>query len=204
MEIPHSNLYKTIERKTSIDFLNEGLKVTFSFDEEATDNLPRVSDDDLITGNEKYRILLGDIDQQGDSWVNIKIRGVLEADASEKSLFYKEGKEEVNPNLGNIKQWVKSIQNSIPEFSNFHFIGDIHTHPIIPGNNLEKNIHPCNLSNGDIADIIQQYESGNLSFGEPFIFGIAGRRDVQENTTYAFYRLVKKDGGYIIDQIEKK
>ena len=203
MEIPTSNIYKSIEKEPNIDFSSENFKITFSFDREAVDNLPKVSDNDLKKGDEKYRILLGSIDQQDSGHANILIKGVLEADSKEKELFYYEGKEEVGPNLGNIKKWVKSIQSSIPEYSDFNFIGDIHTHPITNENDLDENIDPCTLSNSDIEDIVREYENGNLSFDKPFIFGVAGRNTSQENTSYVFYRLVKKDGKYIINQIEK-
>ena len=204
MEIPNLNIYKSIEREHDIDFSNENLKITFSFDEEAINNLPKVSDDDLKTGAEKYRILLGDINQQDSNQVNILIKGILEADSDEKDLFYREDKEEVKTNLSNIKKWVKSIQNSVPEYSNFNFIGDMHTHPITSEDTLDEGVDPCTLSSSDIKDIIQEYENGNLSFDKPFIFGVAGRNILQENTSYAFYRLVKKDEKFVIDQIEKK
>jgi hypothetical protein len=180
------------------------LKMTFSFSEEAAKNLPEVSNEDLETGNEKYRILLGNIGKQNNEWINAEIKGVLEADLNEKDLFYKEKKEEVSPNLDNIKKWVKSIQDSAPEYKDFNFIGDIHTHPITRENNLDKNVSPCTPSDKDIEDVIQQYENGNLSLDEPFIFGIAGRRSLEEDTSYAFYRLIKKDGKYVTEQVDKK
>ena len=204
MEIPNSNIYNSIEKESNLDFSNEHLNITFSFDKEVADNLPEVSEDDLKTGNEKYRVLLGNISQQDNNQAHIIIKGILEAGLKEKDLFYSEGKEEVNPNLGNIQKWVKSIQSAIPEYIDFSFIGDIHTHPITSENNLDKNVDSCTPSDGDIKDIIQEYEKGNLSFDKPFIFGIAGRDSSQENTSFAFYRLVRKDGEYLINRIEKK
>ena len=126
------------------------------------------------------------------------------ADPDEEiNLFYQEKTEEVNSNLGAIKKWVGDIQAAIPEFKNFDFIGDIHTHPITKNNELNKNISACTPSDGDIEDIIREYECGVLSPDRPFVFGIAGRR-AGNSTEYAFYRLVKQNNEYKIEQLGKK
>ncbi len=204
MEIPKSNLYETAKTPRSIDFLNEKLKITFSFSEEAVDNLPEITDEDLRSGQERYRILLGKVNVINDSEINVEISGILEADQNEKGLFYEENIEEVAPNLHAIKNWVNHIQNSISEYKDFEFIGDIHTHPITDENNLDIDIDSCIPSDyNDIQDIIQE-EKSNLLPNEPFIFGIAGRKKSDKTTSYAFYRLVKQNNEYSIEQIEKK
>ena len=97
-----------------------------------------------------------------------------------------------------IKEWIKSIQQANPEFKNYHFVGDIHTHPVKP-DELGRNMHSCDYSPGDFEDIRKEYDNGNLSADKPFIFCIAGR--VGENTKYAFYRFIKRENQYAVEEI---
>jgi hypothetical protein len=204
MEIPNVNKYNSIEKISNINFLNKDIEMKFSIDEEAVGHIPEVTDKELETGQEKYHILLGDFNQIDENNVDLNIKGILEADENEKDLFYKEKTEAVTPNLSAIKKWVTKIQSALPEYKNFNFIGDIHTHPITKDNQLDKNVSASSPSNEDVVDIIQEYENGTLSPNEPFIFGIAGRKNLNKETEYAFYRLVKDNNEYKIIQLEKK
>lgn len=202
MKIPNVNKYESVEKLSSIDFLSDKLEVSFSVDKEAVEYLPKITDEDIKTHQERYHILLGDVQRLDVDKVNIRIKGILEADPKnedEKDLFYSEGIGQVSLNfsLSAIKQWVKFIQEAEPEYRDFNFVGEIHTHAVEDGW-LDKDVnllHPSSGGEGgDFENIIQEYEDGNLSADKPFVFGIAGR--VGKNTEYVFYRLVKKDNKY--------
>lgn len=191
-----------IEKHPEINFLDGKLNLYFSFDEEAIQYLPEVTDEDLQSLQEKYRILLGNSEIINENTININIKGILEADPTiEKNLFYSEGKKHVSPNLPVITQWVEVIKKTNKEYKNFNFVGDIHTHPI-KVKRSDKGWNPCAPSDPDIKDIIKEYENGNLSPNKPFIFCIAARL-TDEDTTYSFYRLIKQSDKYTVEQIEK-
>ncbi len=202
MEIPHINQFKNkAEKLPQIDFLDDKLKLSLSIDPEAATYLPKIEDIEFETKKEKYRVLLGNINQLSNDEINIEIKGMLEADEDEKDLFYSEGVEHVSPNIGAIEKWVKSIQDAVPEYQDYHFVGDVHTHPVRI-NELDEGSRPCDPSIGDFNDIISEYNNGNLSADKPFIFCIAGK--VDEQMIYAFYRFIKKDNKYMIEEIEQK
>lgn len=202
MEIPHINQFeKKAEKLPDIDFLDEKLRLSFSINPEAAAYLPEIEDEEFETKKEKYHVLLGNIHRLGNDEINVEIKGVLEADENEKDLFYSEGAEHVSPNIGAIKKWVKSIQLAIPEYQDFNFIGDVHTHPV-KISELNEGSHPCDPSIGDFDDISKEYNNGNLSTDKPFVFCIAGK--VNDQMAYSFYRFVKKDDKYTIEKIEQK
>jgi hypothetical protein len=199
MEIPDVKKYK-VEKQPVIDFFNEKLAMTFSIDAEAAKFLPEISDQELKTKKEKYQILLGEIEKSGNGKFNVLIKGILEADENEKDLFYTEGAGQVMPNIAAIKKWVRDIQAAVPEYQDYKFIGDLHTHPTTP-EELDG-LHPCTPSPEDIEDVRLEFENGNLSANEPFVFGIAGR--VGRRTEYAFYRLIKKKNKFSVQLIDRR
>lgn len=202
MEIPHADKFENAKEKiTNLDFLNSKLKLSFSIDPEAATYLPEIDDEQFETKKEKYAVLLGNIKRLGNNEASIEIKGILEADDTEKDLFYSEGIGHVSPNIGAIKKWARSIQSAFPEYQNYHFIGDVHTHPVRISE-LNEGSHPCDPSIGDFDDISREYDSGNLSPDKPFIFCIAGK--VDGKMTYAFYRFIRKDTKYTIEKIERK
>ena len=205
MEIPKADKYESKEKIEKINFLDENLKVSFSFNKEAIPHLPEVSDDDLVTKKEKYRILLGDFEKIGSDNININVNGILEADpeGDEVDLFYQERKNEIVLDLGAVKKWVKAIQNSNSDLEDYNLVGDIHSHPVLK-NDLEGNLNPCDLSQGDFDDVVKAYESGILSSDKPFVFGVAGRETTGSGTSYVFYRLVKNENGYFVKLLGKK
>jgi len=202
MEIPHANQFENkTEKLPNIDFLDDKLRVFFSIDPEAASHLPEIEDEEFEMKKEKYRVLLGNIHHLDKDEINIEIKGVLEADEDEKDLFYSEGIGHISPNIGAIKKWVKSIQYAVPEYQDYHFVGDVHTHPVRI-TELSKGSHPCNPSLGDFNDISKEYNNSNLSADKPFIFCIAGK--VNDQMVYAFYRFIKKNEKYTIEKIEQK
>jgi hypothetical protein len=202
MEIPHVSQFENkAEKLPGIDFLDNNLKVSFSIDPEAAAYLPDIEDKEFETKKEKYRVLLGNIHHLSKDEINIEVKGMLEADEDEKDLFYNEGEGHVSPNIAAIKKWVASIQYAVPEYQDYHFVGDVHTHPVRISD-LNEGSHPCDPSIGDFENISKEYHNGNLSADKPFIFCIAGK--VNNQMLYAFYRFVRKDDKYTIEKIEQK
>ncbi len=182
------------EQGTKINFLDEKVVVSFKIDKTAVKYLPEVTDSDLETKREKYRVLLGKIIQYRPKAVKIVINGILELKKNEPQ-YYTEGTNEIHSiDIPALQKLVTKIQGENPEFKQYDLIGEIHTHPIIP-NKLSQNQHPCDPSDGDVGSISDHYERNVLKPDEPFIFGIAGRGE-NGQTEYAFYRLIKKDGRY--------
>ena len=183
----------TIEELPDIDFLSENLKISLTFEEEAVDHLPTVTPEDLRTRMEKYRVLTGKMDLAGENSIALHIKGILEI--TDENGFYTEGVEEVkNVNLLRIQKAVKQLQEYDPSYANYGFLGDIHTHPVLPDAPYEG-FDPSLPSVADMTDIISNYESGQLSSSAPFIFGIAAPEH-NGQTTYSFYRLIQVDGEY--------
>jgi hypothetical protein len=202
MEIPRAEQFENrAEKMTNIDFLDSNLRISFSIEPEAAEYLPEIEEKDFETKKEKYCVLLGGINILNSEEVNIEIKATLEADENEKELFYSEGLGYVSPNIGNIKKWVKSIQDAIPEYQDYHFIGDVHTHPVRIIE-LNEGSHPCDPSIDDFNDIVSEYDNGNLLPEKPFIFGIAGK--VNDQIVYVFYRLIKKNNKYTVQKIEQR
>ena len=181
------------ESISEIDYLREDLKVYFSFEAEAAECLPEVTDEDLASRMEKYRIFTGTAEQLDENSIALRIKTIIEVD--DEPGYYTEGIEEVRDvNILKIKRMVSEIRDNNPDYADSNFIGDIHTHPILP-NKPYEGFDPSSPSPDDIADIIRNYKSGALSPAEPFIFGIAAP-DLNGSTVYSFYRLVLVDGEY--------
>jgi len=186
------------EKISNVDFLNEKLSIKFRFEEEAVGFLPEVTADDLESRIEKYRILLGRVEQVGDS-VRITVTGILEM--QNEPIFYREEKEAVSGvNIPAIERFIQKYNDAYPGILNGTLVGDVHTHPVFT-KDFENGLDPWTPSSGDIESIVADYERGALSNEKPFIFGIAGPADDGE-TQYAFYRLIKNDDNYEVREVE--
>ena len=189
--------FEKIEKESKVNFLDRDISLTFSFGEEAVRYLPEIRETDLETGRERYAVLLGSISQEGEKDYHLLVRGILEADENENNHFYREGKYEITLDLVAIKDWVQSIREGVEECRDFEFIGDIHTHPDLFEGNLDL---ICQPSQGDIDDIIANYENEVLRPDKPFIFGIVGMVDGENQ--YGFYRLVKDGHVYSLESLK--
>lgn len=154
-----------------------------------------------IVKSKRYCVMLGKVEIFNNRNVNLKFTAIVEADESEKDLYYEEGIEVVHPNIANIKKLALSIKENVSELKDSDLIGDLHTHPMTRGNNLDKNVDASTPSKEDVKSIIMEYEKGNLSPEKPFIFGIAGRRIGEEDSTYGFYQLIKRGDKYAVREI---
>lgn len=210
MEIPNSSIYEDIseeelsskkERLPNIDFFNENLNLTFSFEDDVMKNLPEITDVALETGKEQYRIFLGRINQSDINDVNVEIVKVDEIPAGPDEGFYEEKTDEVTVNLRNVKNHANYLCQVMPKLKNCFFVGDIHTHPK-KQSDLDDWQHPCNYSEEDLKSICDNYEEGTLSSNEPFIFAIAGREG--KETNYVFYHIIKKGDKYEAKVISMK
>lgn len=203
-KIPNSSIYEGFpeeelsskkELLSNVDFLNENLDLTFSFEEDAAMNLPEVTDDQLETELEKFCILLGKPIQLDKDKINIEIKAILEM--SNDNNLYSERKNEVEVYYDDIKEHVNRLQETMSDLKDCYFVGDVHTHPY-EQNSFNKR-HPCVYSEVDLKGVCDAYEEGILSSNEPYIFGVGGREG--KETHYSFYRLIKKNDKYEIIQI---
>lgn len=187
------------ERAPRIDYLSEKLKVNFVFEEEAVAYLPHITPEDLETRREKYRVLVGIAEYRSVDSVLIKIKALIEY--RDEPRFYTEDHMAVkNLNLSAIQRNIEHIQAHDAESRDHGFVGDIHTHPVLP-KDFPHGQDPWQPSSYDIESIVENYEKGILKKDKPFIFGIAGP-DETGQTLYAFYRLYQKDGEYIVQTVE--
>ncbi|GEM_PF-4221484 len=190
MEHPRSREEKRI------NFLDESLRVTFTIEEEAVRYLPEVTPEDLETRKEKYRILLGNV-LYADGKAQILIKGILEMTRDEPGYYNEEVEEVSNINISALKKYAAELQKRYHEYKEFGFIGEMHTHPVMPKGNFIPEVP----SQFDIQSITNAYEDSRLKPNEPFIFAIAAP-DRKGKTIYAFYRLVKRGKEYIVKEVE--
>lgn len=189
---------ETSDWKISPDFTRQDIKLSFRIEKKAADYLPEITQEDFDRKKERFVILLGEFEIDGNN-VLIKIRGIFENDKDEER-YYKEGKEEIyNINYPSIVKDVEYVKKNFPEYRSYHLIGEMHTHPVAPQEVAPNN--PCNLSLGDIEGIESLYERGIISNDKPFIFGVAGL-DESGHTNYAFYRMVKKENHFAVESVE--
>lgn len=192
------------ESLSSPDFLSEKITIRFDIAEEAAHYLPEVSSEDLKTRREKYGILLGTWNQEDSENVRVRLEAVLEVtedDPGGKGHYYTEDINEVhNINLSAIKNLVEATKRANPEFAHLELIGDIHTHPVLP-HSLREDQHPSDMSDGDYKDLMANYQRGDLTSQHPFIVGIAGP-DENGETSYAFWRLIKRDNKFIVGGVD--
>jgi len=159
------------EAAPSIDFLDENLVVSFSLEEGAANYLPEVSPEDLESRRERYRIFLGTHTVAADGSVHLQIKGTMEMDGDDHGFYKEAAKEITDIKMDKILREVKGIQQTYPEYRDFHLVGDIHTHPFKPSE-FEGGISPWDPSQPDIASVADLYRLGLLSSTQPFIFGI--------------------------------
>ncbi len=181
-----------------IDFLDENLRVTFSFTEKVGAHLPEVTPSDLRARREKYAILLGKVRPQEKNSVHVTIEAVMQVDPHDSrdaqgEALYTEHVEYVLPNLAAIQRSIEELRRAYPQYRNLEFIGDVHTHPV-ETHELDAHQRPWQPSDGDAMAVFEEYYTrGNLSSDRPFIFGVAAPHEGQ--TVYAFYRLIKRSNG---------
>ena len=172
------------ELAPEVDFTSEHLEIELTLYNEAAENLPKISPEDILNEHERACVLLGDIEVVGRNQVKINIKAVLEQ--SEGEGLYLEHVREVYFDFPKIRQMVSDVKNHYPEFSDLDFIGDLHTHPI----KQKEEEHHFRPSSGDIEAIKAGYESNLLNKNSPYIFMIAAP-DENSDTTYTFWRMVK-------------
>ncbi len=169
------------ESEPHFDFLNENLVVTFDISSEALQHLPIISPEDRRTGRERFAVLLGETRYEETDHAHIQIKGVYQESEGENTYgSYTEGKEQIIYDPALIRRAVRQVQK-IPEYYNYHFLGDMHTHPI------SLIAEP---SFGDLQSHLRAYKEGVVKEHEPFIFAIAGMHESGE-MEYWFYRLVR-------------
>jgi hypothetical protein len=189
----------TSERMSDIDYLSEKLNIFVEFEAEAAEFLPKITDDALETRKEKYAVLLGIVKQMTGDTLKVTIKGVLEME-NENHRLWQEGVESVsNVDLKEIKRMAHDIQISDPQYKEYTFLGDVHTHPILP--DVAHNFFPNLPSQPDIDTIISEYERGDLNPNEPYIFMIAAP-DEYGKTLYSIYRMTKNDKGYAPQRLD--
>ncbi len=192
-EIPKSR--EVVEVSNKIEWLDPSLRVSIEYGENVGQFLPEITRADIESRTEKYRILLGGFAPDDEGGQRVEILGVMEADPDEVGdrQMYTEGTLSVQPRLDFVRQYVDAIRDSYTEYAHMEFVGDVHTHPTEQGD-YPEGVEPWHPSHEDIEDVAAEYEAGYIREDEPFVFGIAAR--VNNETLYAFYRLVKRDGEY--------
>ncbi len=182
-----------------LNFLDSKLVINLTHSPETIAQYPDITPEDLETKKERYRILLGKIGEVEDGQVSVSIDAVLELEKGDLPvhLEVQEGYGKVtNVNLRDIRNLFEAMKSTHPELRDLEFIGDMHTHPILPkeDNEAKEILKP---SQDDIRDIVKNYEAGNLDKRKPFVFSIAGIDPEREGKMqYAFYRLIFEGGEY--------
>jgi len=166
----------------AFNFLDEDAFVTHEVDDEAKRHLPKVMEQDIQTGRERYGVLTGFVKRRGLQRAHVVIKGVYQETDDDAIRSYTEGVAEVNFDLNLMKRKVRQIQKTQQAYKDFHFIGDVHTHPI---SGIAK------PSPGDLTAGIEAYESGDMRPDEPYIFAIGQKEP--DGMLYRFYRMVRTD-----------
>jgi hypothetical protein len=188
-----------LEQMGKIDYLSEKLNISVEFEAQAAGFLPTITSEALETRKEKYAVLLGSVKRMAVNTLKITVKGILEME-TENHRLWEEGFERVdNVNLKEIRRMVGDIQSSDPEYKEYSFLGDVHTHPILP--DADNGFFPALPSDPDIETIISEYENGSLDQSEPYIFMIAAP-DENGKTLYSIYRMVINDKGYSLQRLD--
>ena len=197
-EIPRQR--EVVEASKKIEWLDPGLNVSIEYGEDVGQFLPEVTNADMVSKQERYRILLGGFASDGEGGQRVEVLGVMEADpeAVGDRQMYTEGVLSVQPRLDVVRQYVEAIRDAHPEYAHMQLVGDVHTHPTRQ-DDYPEGVEPWHPSEEDIQDIVAEYKAGNILEDEPFVFGIAVQ--VNNETLYAFYRLVKEDDKYQAVQV---
>jgi proteasome lid subunit RPN8/RPN11 len=178
--------FSKTEKVPEIDFLSENLHLTFEVDPSVVKHLPVVTPEDQKTGRERFGVLLGRVSLRGDGRAHVAIKGVYQEEDGEAYGSYKEGIEEVTYNLSQIQEKIRTIRRRDPQYSQFHWIGDVHTHPV-SGVPVPSDV--------DIEAQVNAYESGSIERNRLFLFGIGALREDGE-MEYRLYRLIQTERGY--------
>lgn len=187
------------EHEEPVDFLSRELDMTISISEEAFTHFPEVSEREIETGQEKFRILLGSYVKQLTG-VNVNIDAIMEL--TEPYGYYHEGIEEIREiNIQALKDLVKRLEDS-KESQGLKMVGDLHTHPV-KQSRLHPNQRSFHLSQGDIDCMISHYKDGVINANSPYVFVIAGSLE-DGKTGYAYYRVIKDGDKYCVMNVHEK
>jgi hypothetical protein len=164
--------------------LSESVQITIQFTKEAFKLLPEVTRKDYLSGTEQYRHLLGTREIKGNH-IYILIHQVVDF-----IDYYKQTPHSLtNIRINEIFEMVRNAS----VFKGMELLGDIHTHPVFPGDcKPYQSWHP---SNSDIESMISWYERDYLDPSIPYVYGIGGLLESLE-TGYNFYHLKKSADGY--------
>ncbi len=173
------------------NFLKPERRISVEISNQAFEHFPEISPEELESKQERYFLLLGNSGIEG----SVKINGVMQLE--DTTGFYQEGRESVaGVNISALKSIADGVRTLGPEYTSWHFVGEMHTHPVIQ-EELDVNQRSHHPSEEDIQAWIACYERGELTGDTPFIFAIAG---AQENgsTGYAYYRVVKESDRLVV------
>lgn len=193
------NLNEASEVEKPVDFLSNELNITISISDEAFEHFPEVSEVEMKTGQEKFRILLGNHTKELTS-VNINIEAIMEI--VEPYGYYHEGIEEITGiNIQALEELVKGLKDK-EEYKGLKIVGDLHTHPV-KQSQLDPDQRSFHLSQGDIDCMISHYTNGELDANSPYVFMIAGSLE-DGKTGYAYYRVIKDGDKYHAVNVHEK
>jgi len=169
-----------------IDFLDENLEIKIVFESEAYRNLPVITEQDRELERERFGVLLGSVSVDVNGRVLVTVKGVYQEDEREQRRYqrYVEGTREVSYDLAAIKERIRQVNRIHPEFRDFVFLGDVHTHP----NSIS---YP---SMRDLISGITAHESGDIRQNELYVFGIGSIRE-DGQMDYEYFRMVRTDSG---------
>ncbi|MCB9806168.1 Mov34/MPN/PAD-1 family protein [Candidatus Nomurabacteria bacterium] len=170
------------ESERSIDYLTESLDYDMRIDSRNLGDFPRVTEEDLVSGQEKYIALIGNWSVRGDK-VHIDIKGIIETNNSGS-------KNEVEVDFNELQETLRQAKLEGHQVANLEIIGEVHTHP-----KAEDSSHLPSPT--DVEQWIQHYANGEFSSSKPFVFGISSRRKNNKGTL-AFYRIVKNSKGELV------
>lgn len=172
-----------------LNLLSASVKIFLQFTKEAYNSLPEVSKSDYQTGIEKYRTLIGTKKQIGNNFF------VLVHHVHDFVDFYKASSYEIEyVDLEQIDLSVKLLSKTQTKFKGMEVVGEIHTHPLLPGEC--EPVESWKLSQIDYESILEMYNSNVLTPYRPYVFGVGGLLHGGE-TGYRFYHLEKYNQGYI-------
>jgi hypothetical protein len=111
------------ERAPGANFLDPTLRLSFTFDDESGHYLPDITQEELRTRQEKYRLFLGNVFYKAQSnEAVISIQGVL--DCENDARYYTESLMEVaNVDMPRIKALVQDMKTHGKDYSDLNLIG---------------------------------------------------------------------------------
>ncbi len=197
-----SDKFPPKQEDINLNFLDRNLVINLEHNPKAVENYPDITPQDFETKRERYRILLGKVSPVKDSRVSVSVDAIMKLEPGDMpiELEIQEGSKEIrNINLRAIRNLFEHMKSQHPELEGLDFIGDMHTHPVMP-HEYENDFKSWQPSQNDLDDIVRNYKNGTLDKNKPFIFSIAGP-DESGKTQYAFYRLIFEDNKYKVESL---